>query len=460
MNRRAAKDATPTARRLAYYASQLPGKETWYQEPATGYRLYKDVPICRTGSQQYLGRELKKNPGYRDEWNLGDDEMVTVYRPVEEVTHPATIASHEAKSVLDEHPPDPQILVDAIDEYDGVSMGHGQNVRVGAVLPDGETPLIADLWVKHPELNIKIDGGVRDISCGYTFRLDKDSDGRYIQREIRGNHIAVVPVGRAGKFVGIGDAAPEPESKGTITMSKLIALGLHAAAKDAKPDEFVALVDEALANAKTQGAKDADEIARKAAEKEDATRDKGKGGKDADKDDDKDGTKDADHNMETCEVKDCAKCAAAKDDAKLDDDEFGDDEMTDADMDGTKDDEGNAAVIPAGERGETDWPLSMTGQGVGDSVAFLKLIKPVIARSKDKGLKDAYKKECGRIKAIRQGVKDGAIEDPFKSLTRINAAGGVDDAEADIPAFKFFEGKSHADGLKAYNDYLTARQTR
>ena len=84
-------DAEPQ-RRLAYYASQLPGKDTWFQT-IEGYRIYKNVPISRTGSQQYIGREIKKNPGYKPEWGIGDDEMVTVYRPLEEVSSPEAVAS-------------------------------------------------------------------------------------------------------------------------------------------------------------------------------------------------------------------------------------------------------------------------------------------------------------------------------------------------------------------------------
>lgn len=190
--------------KLAYYASQLEGRDSWFQTPE-GYRIYRNTAICRTGSQDYLGRELKGNPGYQSSWGLKDGQNYEVFRPIKEVTSPETIASFEAKSVLDEHPSGDRILVDAIDEFEGVSKGHAQNVRVGARLSSGETPLLADLMVKHPELNIKIDDGVRDVSCGYTFVLRMDA-GRLIMTKIRGNHVAVVPRGRAGSEVGIGDS--------------------------------------------------------------------------------------------------------------------------------------------------------------------------------------------------------------------------------------------------------------
>lgn len=204
----AAKQVNQENYRLSYYASLLPGKESQFQTPE-GYRIYKNVPIARTGMQTYLGREIKKNQGYDPSWNLADDDQVEVYRPYEEVTAPETIASFEGKSVLDEHPAGDKVLVDALDEYEGYSKGHAQNVRVGDKLPDGETALLADMHVKNPDLNVKIDAGVRDVSCGYTFLLAKDEAGRLVQTKIRGNHIAVVPRGRAGDDVGIRDSAIE-----------------------------------------------------------------------------------------------------------------------------------------------------------------------------------------------------------------------------------------------------------
>lgn len=234
-------------RQLAYYASLLPGKESQYQTPGEGYRIYKDVPIARTGSQEYLGKELKRNRAYRPEWNLKDEQSYRVYRPLDEVTSPATLASFEGKSVLDEHPSGDRVLIDALDEYEGISKGHGQNVRVGAKLPDGETPLVADLHVKHPDLNVKVDEGIREVSCGYTYLLGKDASGRLIQTQIRGNHIAIVPRGRAGSQVGIKDSALEKEG---ITMAGLLrrikALGFVSWAKDAKPEDVESVIDELM----------------------------------------------------------------------------------------------------------------------------------------------------------------------------------------------------------------------
>ena len=454
----ASKDSTPP-QRLSYYASLLPGKENQFETPGEGYRIYKNVPIARTGSQQYLGREIRKTPDTSPNGASTDDEMVTVYRPIEEVTAPETLASFEGKSVLDEHPADPQILVDALDEYEGVSKGHGQNVRIGEKITEGEfageTPLLADLHVKHPDLNVKVDSGVRDVSCGYTFRLGKDEAGRYIMTQIRGNHIAIVPKGRAGSDVGIKDAKPESDTilvtrRTTMSNRLLVALGLQAAIKDASPKEAAEMID-ALKDEDEEEKKEERETKDKAAKDRKAARDA----------EDEDDEETAEEKKERLEKRKAAKDKAAKDKAK---DEFGDDEMTDAEKEeeeerekkeakdkAARDAEG-AIVLPPDEHSKSDF-------STGDAADLLKMLKPVVARSGNKGAKDAYVKLNKQIGQLASGVKDGA-PDPFVMLTRIVPEGGIGDSTPEPAMFTFFNGKSYADGLKAYNEYQVARAAR
>jgi hypothetical protein len=462
--------------RLTYYATKLPDKETWFQTPE-GYRIYRNVPIARTGSQNYLGREIKKNPGYREEWNVGDDEVVTVYRPESEVLSPEALASFEGKSVLDEHPPDPQVLIDAVDEYDGISRGHVMNVRAGERMADGEIGPIADLWVKHPDLNLKVENGLRDVSCGYTFMLAKDEHGKFIMTEIRGNHVAMVPTGRAGRLYGIGDSALESRNRSNSMakpnfFQRIQAHGLKAWAAEAKTDE---LMD---GMAELSAVKDKDEVAEKAAEKEKAEReDKAERDKKAKKDcsgsddaDFKDLRRLIDEWLEEEEGESEHKGAAdrfrgfIKKKGGKDAVEYGEDEMTDADKleeDEKKDkkeekkeaaEDADALILPADEHSKSEF-------STGDAAKHLLTLKPVIAACKSKGAKDAYNALCKGVRQVKSGIKDGAT-DPFALLTRISSADGAADNEADVPMFQFFNGKSHADGLKAYNEYVDRRAAR
>jgi len=461
------------ARRLSYYATKLPDKETWFQTPE-GYRIYRNVPIARTGSQNYLGYEIKKNPGYKDEWNVGDDEIVTVYRPESEVLSPEALASFEGKSVLDEHPPDPQVLINAVDEYDAISRGHIANVRAGERMPDGEVGPIADLWVKHPDLNLKIENGLRDVSCGYTFMLAKDEHGKFIMTEIRGNHVAVVPAGRAGRLYGIGDSALESRNRSNsmakpTLIERIQALGFKSWAAEAKPDELLDGIAELSA------VKDKDEVAEKVAEEEKAERDKKakkdcSGEKDADFKDlrrlidewleEEEG--EAEHKGAADRFKGFLKKKGGKDAV-----EYGEDEMNDADKleeeekkdkkeekkeAGKAGEDADALILPADEHSRSEF-------STGDAAKHLLTLKPIIASCKDKGAKDAYNALCKGVRQVKSGIKDGSA-DPFTLLTRITSADGATDSEAEIPMFQFFNGKSHADGLKAYNEYLDRRAAR
>jgi len=94
---------------------------------------------------------------------------------------------------------------------------------------------------------------------------------------------------------------------------------------------------------------------------------------------------------------------------------------------------------------------------VGDAAKNLLAMKSAIAKSKDKGATDAFNSICKTVRTLKSGVKDGAV-DPFKML--VNIASGVNDASIEeIPINQFFSGKSHAEGLKAYNKYQEDRAT-
>jgi hypothetical protein len=111
-----------------------------------------------------------------------------------------------------------------------------------------------------------------------------------------------------------------------------------------------------------------------------------------------------------------------------------------------------AIVLSPDERSKSDF-------STGDAADLLEMLKPVVARSGNKGAKDAYVKLNKQIGQLASGVKDGA-PDPFVMLTRIVPEGGIGDSTPEPAMFTFFNGKSYADGVKAYNDYQVARAAR
>lgn len=149
--------------------------------------------------QEYLPEELGLPP---------DDAPVPVYRPAEEVFDDACMASFEGMPVTDDHPLTAEGVTAENIRY--LQKGHAHNVRRG----EGKEAdlLLADLIITDPDLQAEILGGKREISCGYNYTLTREG-GRYLQRNIRGNHIAVVDAGRAGPRVAIRDHA-KPQTPG------------------------------------------------------------------------------------------------------------------------------------------------------------------------------------------------------------------------------------------------------
>lgn len=184
---------------LAYYGTDISPNQT---ETREGYLICRNVPIARTGSQEYLARELGLD---------GDPERaIAVNRLPEDVFEAATLASFEGKPVTDGHPPENV----GAENYSAYSRGHVQNVR-----RDGDF-IVADLYINDANLASDVRNGVkREVSCGYQCDYEPDGD-TYRQTHIRGNHVAVVPRGRAGHDVAIQDQAAEPAKKGKNAMKE------------------------------------------------------------------------------------------------------------------------------------------------------------------------------------------------------------------------------------------------
>ncbi|MEH6676142.1 DUF2213 domain-containing protein [Phenylobacterium sp.] len=172
--------------------------------PIAGVRLTRDgyavaeVRAARTGIQQYAGREVGRP----------DLAVVNVYRPPESVFSADSMASYGFKPVTINHP------------AQGVTADSWKDLAVGVV---GGEVVRDGGFVKVPlalmdAAAIKaVQDGTREISMGYVCDLAFE-DGvtpegepyQAIQKDIRINHLALVPKGRAGPHCRVGDqGAPE-----------------------------------------------------------------------------------------------------------------------------------------------------------------------------------------------------------------------------------------------------------
>ncbi|HFT0269588.1 TPA: DUF2213 domain-containing protein [Klebsiella pneumoniae] len=168
---------------------------------ADGSVLFKDVPIARTGEQEYDATE-------RPELVPNDRGKVIVRRAPEEVFSERAMASFEGMAVTIGHPRDfdGQIIFVTPDNWRLLAHGHIQNVRRGT--EDKTDLLLADVIVKTPEALQAIDDGDDEVSCGYDADYEQISPGLAKQSAITANHLALVPNGRAGFRCAIGDSMP------------------------------------------------------------------------------------------------------------------------------------------------------------------------------------------------------------------------------------------------------------
>lgn len=165
---------------------------------ADGSLLCRDVPIARTGTQVYAAKDLPKLvPSAAGE--------IIVRRSPEQVFHPATLASFEGMSVTVLHPEDGNGNVRLVNPQNWKELAHGhtQNVRRGT--GDQSDLMLADIIVKDEYAIQLIEEGLRQVSCGYDAEYEQIEPGKAEQVDITGNHVALVPKGRAGNRCAIGD---------------------------------------------------------------------------------------------------------------------------------------------------------------------------------------------------------------------------------------------------------------
>ena len=169
---------------------------------------FADQPIrMRRTDEGYLTGEARVARIGIQNYQDGNGGIRREYRPTAEVFASDAIASFRNTPVTMGHP---QERVVTADNAKRLSVGFvGENIR-----PDGEW-LVMPLTITDAEAVRQIEGGASvQLSGGYMADLE-ETPGEYdgmtydaIQRNIRGNHVAVVPQARAGEDAKINlDAA-------------------------------------------------------------------------------------------------------------------------------------------------------------------------------------------------------------------------------------------------------------
>ena len=165
------------------------------ENPNNEYWYLPNIPLTKVGVFPYYGQQISPN--------LEPDKLYMVYRPAEEIASEEALKTLELLPVIEDHamlgtrpgmiPP----------EEKGIQGITGTNVHYEDGVVYGDVKIFTE-YLKNV-----INSGKHEISMGYFCDYDYSSGyyngQRYdvIQRNLRGNHIAIVDKGRMGEDVCI-----------------------------------------------------------------------------------------------------------------------------------------------------------------------------------------------------------------------------------------------------------------
>jgi len=163
-----------------------------------GWYEIKDNPLSVVGVYPYMGRSISSE--------CIQDHLYSVYRSESELSSQDCIDSFKLIPWIDDH-----VMLGSEDagltpsEQKGVQGVIGQDVYF-----DGTT-LRGNIKVFSEAMANLIANGKKELSCGYRCRYEyspgvyNGQEYQYVQRDIRGNHLALVENGRMGPDVAVLD---------------------------------------------------------------------------------------------------------------------------------------------------------------------------------------------------------------------------------------------------------------
>lgn len=171
----------------------------------SGFWKIENNPITKAGVYPYLGRQISPK--------LEPNKIYYVYRPLSELTNPETIESFNVVPMINDH----EMIGEGFTPYDKRPAG---GILFNPVAND--KGLNGDLKIYSDKLKNEIKSGKKELSLGYFCDYEL-SEGEFngqrydaIQRNIRGNHIALVNKGRMGSDVRVYDHAITMDSMDVV----------------------------------------------------------------------------------------------------------------------------------------------------------------------------------------------------------------------------------------------------
>lgn len=184
------------------------------RQDINGFIEVKNNPISKVGVFPYLGKSIDPT----GELGLISDQAYGVYRPEDELSNPNCIQSFKLVPWINEH----EMIGDGGTpaEKKGIEGVIGEEVYF-----DTRDKMIkANLKIFSDSMKDLLNYGKEELSCGYRCEWQQEKgvfEGQsydFVQRNIRGNHLALVDEGRMGKEVAVLDHKFTIDSNEVIQM--------------------------------------------------------------------------------------------------------------------------------------------------------------------------------------------------------------------------------------------------
>lgn len=190
-------------------------RDTARKVDLNGFVTIEGNPISKEGVYDYLGSEI---PGY----DGNPSDIVKVYRPASELAKPETIETFKLLPFIDEH------------NWLGAKGIDPGSIPFTGITGEGvyfEAPYLrSNLKVFSEEMKADIIAGKVELSPGYLYDVYLEPgvfEGqpyRYVQRNLRGNHLALILKGRTGSDVAVMDSdTTSNQGKTKMTLEELLA---------------------------------------------------------------------------------------------------------------------------------------------------------------------------------------------------------------------------------------------
>jgi len=233
-----------------------------------GFWLIEANPVTKEGVFPYTGAQID----FSGSLGLDPAKIYNVYRPAAELFKEETLKSFNGVPLIDEH----EMIGDGCTGYDDRPAG---GVLFNTAPESSTGTMLGDFKIFSESLKDKIEQGKKELSLGYRCcyefmrGLFKGQPYDFIQKNIVGNHVALVDKGRMGSSVRVYDSktmvfdsmeAIKPITKGTDAMTE------EEKAKKEAEEKAAAEAKAADEAAKQKAMDDAAEAEKKAKEEAEA----------------------------------------------------------------------------------------------------------------------------------------------------------------------------------------------